>query len=121
MGRFRRVEKVNAHIRAIYVGESAFSDVVARLKAAKWEDRWFKGLPVQDTNVSLAGGSYSDVIADVAGVPDKMVDVWIEAHYDQAISVMYYRIVVTGSDEGLPNQIRGRRRHRAARSRSSRP
>ena len=93
MGSFRHVEKVNGHIRAIYVGESAFSQVVARLKAATWENRWFKSGPTRDTSIALAGGSYSDLVEDVPGATDKLVDVWIEAHYDTAVSLMYYRVL----------------------------
>ena len=42
-GGFRHTEKANAHVRAIYIGESAFSRITARLKGAAWEDRWFQG------------------------------------------------------------------------------
>lgn len=92
MGSFRHVEKVNAHVRAIYVGESAFSRIAARLKAGRWEDRWFSGAPASENNVGLAGGTYSSIVAEVAPPTAKEVDVWIEAHYDQSVSLMYYRV-----------------------------
>ena len=41
MGGFRHLNKVNAHVRAITVGESAFARILARIKGAAWEARWF--------------------------------------------------------------------------------
>lgn len=95
MGGFRHVEKVNAHMRSIYVGESAFSRVLARLKADRWENRWFKAAVAREFNEPVSGGTYSTVVRDVnPAVPNqKLVDVWIEARYEGSMSQMYYRVV----------------------------
>lgn len=92
MGGFRHVERVNAHVRAIYVGESAFSRILARLKTTRWEDRWFKAAPASETDVALAGGTYSSFVNTASEKPDKLVDVWIDARYDGSVSTMYYRV-----------------------------
>ena len=98
MGSFRHVEKVNAHIRAIYVGEAAFSTILAKLKADTWENRWFRGLPdgFRDFSQPMAGGTYSSVVVDVVnppGVTDKLIDVWLESRYDGSTQLMYYRVL----------------------------
>lgn len=98
VGSFRHVEKVNALIRAIYVGEAAFSQILAKIKVDKWENRWFKGMAdgVREYGQPLAGGTFSSVVVDVAVTPgstDKLADVWIEARYDGSTQLMYYRVL----------------------------
>lgn len=90
-GGMRHLNKVNAHVRAISVGESAFSRMVARLKSAAWERRWFADGAKSEASVPLVGGTYSSFICTVPG-PEKQADVWIQAHYEGAVAVMFWRV-----------------------------
>lgn len=110
VGSFRHVEKVNALIRAIYVGEAAFSQILAKVKADKWENRWFKGLPdgAREYGQTVAGGTYSSVVVDVAvppGSTDKMVDVWLESRYEGSTQLMYYRVLYTDDTLDFTAQV----------------
>jgi hypothetical protein len=97
-GGFRHAEKVTGHLRAIFIGESTFSQILARLRAGRWEDRWFKGGPVQDS-ISMAGGNCQSYVATASTTPQKQVNVWLEAHYETATAVMFYQVVCV--DDGL--------------------
>lgn len=91
---FRQTEKVMAHVRAIYVGESAFAKVLARLKGGPWQDRWFKDGPFEERNVELLGGRYSMYLADGSTDPSrKLADVWVEARYEGSLAVMYWQVL----------------------------
>jgi hypothetical protein len=98
-GSFRHTEKVTAHVRAIFVGESAFAQILARLRSGRWEDRWFKGGPALESDRPLAGGTYSSYVNTATTSPEKQVDVWLESHYEGSTSQMYYRVLCV--DDGL--------------------
>jgi hypothetical protein len=91
VGGFRHLNKVNAHVRAIYIGESAFARMLARIKGAPWEARWFAAAPKADASVPLLGGSYSSFVSTVAS-PEKQADVWIQARFEGAVAVMFWRV-----------------------------
>lgn len=91
MGNFRHVGKVNAHVRAIYVGESAFARMLARMKAAPWESRWFATAPQAEDAVPFGGGTYASYVATVPG-ETKQADVWIQARYEGSVAVMFWRV-----------------------------
>jgi hypothetical protein len=97
-GGFRHTEKVTGHLRAIFIGESSFAQVLARLRAGRWEDRWFKAGPVQDV-MSMAGGSCLSYVSTATTSPAKQVNVWLEAHYETATALMYYQVLCV--DDGL--------------------
>src|SRR5579862_5609788 len=65
-GGYRHTEKVNGHLRAIFVGESALSQLVARMRSAPWEQRWFAGGPVQ-TSLFVGGGTCLSYVATATG------------------------------------------------------
>lgn len=91
---FRHVEKSNAHIRAISLGESAFSAVLGRLKSAAWKDRWFRDAPFSEQNVALLGGHYTAYVAGAADDPArKLVDVWIESRFETSLAAMYWQVL----------------------------
>src|SRR5437868_15045683 len=91
MGGFRHLNRVNAHVRAIAVGESAFARILARIKAAPWEQRWFATAPKAEASVPLLGGSYASYISTVAS-PEKQADVWIQARFEGSVAVMFWRV-----------------------------
>jgi hypothetical protein len=91
-GNFRHVEKVNSHVRAIYVGESALSKLIARLKGAPWGDRWFRGGPVEENNVPLVGGTYSSYAATVPDPTQKLADFWVRGKYEGSTVAMFARV-----------------------------
>lgn len=89
---FKHVNRVNAHIRAIYSCETVYSRMLARLKGAAWPDRWFSVRPAVEKNVPLTGGTYSSYIATVPDPERHLADVWVECKYEGAAVAMYWRV-----------------------------
>lgn len=92
-GNFRNVERVNARVRAIYVGESALSKMIARLKGASWSQRWFAAAPLEESNVPMAGGTYDSYAATVATADgSKQAEFWVRARYEGTVVPMFMRV-----------------------------
>lgn len=92
-GNFRHVERVNARVRAIYVGESALSKMIGRLKADSWARRWFAAGPVEESNIPMAGGTYDSWAADVStGDGSKVAEFWVRARYEGTVVPMFSRV-----------------------------
>lgn len=104
-GSFRHTEKTMDHVRAVYIGESAFARVLARLKSAAWRDRWFKDAPVEERDVSLADGTYSSHVSTVDDPTQKLVNVWIQARRETSIAVMYWRVRYTDDSLDFNSQV----------------
>jgi hypothetical protein len=92
-GNFRQVEKVNSHVRAIYVGESALSKMIARLKGDSWAKRWFAAGPLEESNLPMAGGTYNSYAATVPTADgSKQADFWVRAKYEGSVVAMFSRV-----------------------------
>ena len=46
------------------IGESAYSEVVARIRAKTWNERFFAGKPYVEEDVAFLEGSYDLIIQD---------------------------------------------------------
>jgi len=101
------VDAVTAHVRAVAVGELAFAEVVARLGATAWRDRWFRAAPDVTEGMPAGGGVYSyllrdtpapvalgDPLADAALGGPAQADLLVRATYGRASVVMFWRLTV---------------------------
>lgn len=52
------------------IGESAYSDVVARIRAKTWNERFFAGKPYVEEDVAFLEGSYDTVPTKFSGGHD---------------------------------------------------
>lgn len=104
-GSFRHTEKTMNHVRAVYIGESAFARVLARLKSAAWKDRWFKDGPVEERDVALADGTYSSYVGTSDDPTQKLVNVWIQARQETSLAVMYWRVMYSDDTLDFNSQV----------------
>ena len=98
----REVDVLKRHLRAVNVADAVFAEVVARLSATRWEDRWFKIAADVKFDVALAGGLADYVIRDTrqgAPVPFSLVpgsanqvDLLVNASYDRSRCVVFWRL-----------------------------
>jgi len=104
-GAYREVDVLVGHMRAISVAESQYGEIVARLSATSWTNRWFKGTPDAKTGVAIAGGTADYMIQDAAQVTQtdgslmagalastNQADLLIKGYYDKSTIVMYWRL-----------------------------
>lgn len=91
-GSARQTTRLRTHLLAIAVGESAHGQLLARLLAAPWSERWFRDGPAAVANVPAAGGMYSALVETAAGVPGKQADFWIRAEFEDAAVLMFWRV-----------------------------
>jgi len=107
---FREVDVLHGYLRAVSIGECAFSELLARLSTVPWCRRWFKGAPDLKYNLSLGDGSYSYLLRDTAsgapptpGIPDgKRADLLIRATSGNSTVAMFWRLTfVEDSLEGV--------------------
>lgn len=103
-GNVRHLVKSNGHLRAIHIAESAFSQILARLKGAPWSQRWFALGPAAEDDVALLGGTYSTYVGD-ASEPGRVADVWIESRFDTAVVVMFWRVRIPESSLDFYAQV----------------
>ena len=93
-GNVKQLGRVTAHVRASTVSESAFANILVRIKGTAWSDRFFKDAPAVENDVPLVGGTYSSFVSTVPTTSDHLADVWIRGRFDGAVSVMYWRVKV---------------------------
>ena len=104
---YREVDVLDAHLRALAVGEAAFSEIVTRLSATSWPERWFRGAPDVQFDVPIAGGTYESLLRDAVAFPASVnpliqrwggaphqVDLFIRATYRGSTVAMLWRLVM---------------------------
>lgn len=90
-GNLHQTARSTARLHAVYVGESAFGRILARLRQTSWKGRWFAERPEDQVDVPLCGGHADWYVADARDA-DRRADVWIRARFDGASVTMYWRI-----------------------------
>ena len=112
----REVDIVSDQTRAIGIGESVFSEVVARLTVTPWSARWFRtGADIQ-LDQSVPGGYYSYVLqnspppppdpaAPPGEPPPQQADLLVRASFDRSTIVMFWRLTVPRETIDSVNRI----------------
>lgn len=111
-GAYRETDVLISHMRAISVGESMYGEIVARLSATSWTNRWFKNAADAQVAVTIAGGTADYLIQDAlppaapppspppSGAPalaltpttPNQADLMIRANYGGHSVLMYWRL-----------------------------
>jgi hypothetical protein len=104
---YKELDAINAHLRAIAVGEVGFATVTARLTSSPWSRRWFAKGPEVQRDVKGAGGTYSYLIRDtsrtagsvepadpIGSATSHLADLLISATYERSSVVMFWRLMV---------------------------
>lgn len=90
-GNIRMVGQMANHRRAVYVGDSAFCELLARMRRSGWDARWFRGGPVASSGQPLFGGRVDSYVADAAGEA-RTAEVWVRVRLEQAEISMLWRV-----------------------------
>lgn len=118
-GAAREIDVLNGHLRAVAVAEAAYSEVVARLCATPWPQRWFKDAADVRFGEPLAGGTFDLLLRDGAPLPGTsdpfvsrlaaqphQVDLFVRATWDTSTVAMMWRLVIpVDSLDSFPRAI----------------
>ncbi|MBF0499313.1 MAG: hypothetical protein HQM09_04230 [Candidatus Riflebacteria bacterium] len=105
----RQVEYADSAVRAQYIGESGLNQLLARLQAKPWEERWFAKSPDAASDINYSGGSYDYFISDSPNHP-MHVDIWIKSNYRNTKRFFFWRVkfqssMLSGLAQGIPVKI----------------
>src|SRR5687768_14181252 len=102
---YREVDAVNGHLRAVAVAEIGFAEIVTRLAATPWHERWFKAGPDVQQDIRAGGGTYAYVLRDTPSpatstdpvarrglASPNQADLLIRATFDRSSAVLYWRL-----------------------------
>ncbi len=78
------------------IGQSVFSQVLARIRNKPYAERFFHPQPFLANQEKLFGGNFDLFVVDTPGKPNQ-VDIYVNASYQQARRLFFWRVLIEHS------------------------
>ncbi len=91
-----QVTHVEEHLRVQAIGQSVFSQVLAKIRNKPFRDRFFFPRPFRTSDEELLGGTYDLYVVDAPNKPFQ-VDIYVQARFFDARKLFFWRVQVDHS------------------------